>query len=369
MLKDTDSLVTRLAGQATKDENYSKLTSNYNQLPDLRKPGNFSISRRTINLYDLKRDRTVTTDLYLPAAFHQSQLPVIIISNGLGGQRDRYILLAQHLASQGFVVVIPDHVGSNDHRQQQFFAGLYKENFDAEEYINRPLDITYVLNELEKLNQIEFENKLNLRQVGIFGYSFGGTTALALAGAELDFKQLEQDCTFPINVVNISILYQCRALELPRQKFNLQDSRIKAAFVFVPFSNSLFGKNGLSRVNIPIFWQATDEDIVTPLLLEQIPAFNRLTSEKYLVLSENLPHTRITIQLMDKLLNTNRAVSLEELISVTQNYINALTVVFFKFYICQDTKYSNFLQPSYAQYITKKPYNLIFLKFNKLTKN
>ncbi len=137
----------------------------------------------------------------------------------------------------------------------------------------------------------------------------------------------------------------------------------------MPFSNSLFGKNGLSRVNIPIFWQATDEDIVTPLLLEQIPAFNRLTSEKYLVLSKNLPHTRITIQLMDKLLNTNRVVSLEELISVTQNYINALTVVFFKFYICQDTKYSNFLQPSYAQYITKKPYNLIFLKFNKLTKN
>jgi len=104
--------------------------------------------------------------------------------------------------------------------------------------------------------------------VGIFGYSFGGTTALSLAGAELNFDQLEKDCTFPIDVVNISILYQCRALELPRKKVDLQDSRIKAAFVFVPFSNSLFGENGLNRVNIPSFWQATDEDIVTPLLLE-----------------------------------------------------------------------------------------------------
>ena len=35
--------------------------------------------------------------------------------------------------------------------------------------------------------------------MGIFGYSFGGTTALSLAGAELDFDQLEKDCTFPIN--------------------------------------------------------------------------------------------------------------------------------------------------------------------------
>lgn len=363
LLKETNILVSQLASQSPAGEN-----SNYSQLLDLRKPGNFSVSRRTINLHDAKRDRTIVVDLYVPTALPPSQVPVIVISNGLGGQRDRFILLAEHLASQGFLVVIPDHPGSSDRRQQQFFAGLYKENFDADEYINRPLDITYVLNELEKLNSIEFANKLNLQQVGMFGYSFGGTTALSLAGAEFDFEQLEKDCTFPINVINISILYQCRALELPRQKVNLQDRRIKAAYVFVPFGNSLFGKAGLSRVNIPIFWQSTDEDIVTPLLLEQMPAFNRLTFEKYLVVSENLPHTRITIKLMDKLLNTNRAMSLEELRLVTQDYLNALTVGFFKFYISQDLKYSKYLQSSYTQYITKKPYNLIYLKFKSNNK-
>lgn len=67
-----------------------------------------------------------------------------------------------------------------------------------------------------------------------------------------------------------------------------------------------------------------------------MPAFNRLNSEKYLVLSENLPHTRVTIQLMDKLLNTSRAMSLEELRLVTQNYLEALTVGFLKFYIPRD---------------------------------
>lgn len=356
LLKDTDTLVSQLGAQSPIDKKI-----NYDRLPDLRKPGNFTVARRTIDLHDSKRDRAIIVDLYIPAV-NRPQVPVIAISNGLGGQRDRFILLAQHLASQGFFVVIPDHAGSNDRRQQQFFAGLYKENFDAEEYINRPLDITYVLNELEKLNPVEFENKLNLQQVGIFGYSFGGTTALSLAGAELDFEQLEKDCTFPINAINISILYQCRALELSRQRFDLQDSRIKAAFVFVPFSNSLFGKNGLSRVNIPIFWQSTDEDIVTPLLLEQLPAFNRLNTEKYLVVSENLPHTRVTIQLMDKLLNTNRAKSLEELRLVTQDYLNALTLGFFKFYIAQDRNASKYLQSSYTKYITKQPYNLKFSK-------
>ncbi len=238
----------------------------------IKQSGNFSISRRTTNLYDLKRDHTVSLQICIPAAFNQSQVPVSVISNGLGGHlRSHHTLLAQHLASQGFVVFIPDHFGSNDHRPQHFFAGLDEENFDAKEDINRPLDITHVLNELEKCNQIEFENKLNLQQAGIFGYFFSGTTALA--GAKLDFKQLEQDCILPVYVVNISILYQCRALELLRQTFNLQDGRIKAAFVFIPFSNSLFGKNGLSRVNIPIFWQATDEAIVTPLSLEHNTSF------------------------------------------------------------------------------------------------
>lgn len=364
LLKDTDTFVSQLGDQSITDKKI-----NYDRLPDLRKPGNYNVSRRTINLHDSKRDRTIIVDLYVPAAFHKSQVPVITISNGLGGQRDRFILLAQHLASQGFLVVVPDHPGSSDLRQKQFFAGLYKENFDAEEYINRPLDITFVLNELEKLNSIEFDNKLDLQQVGMFGYSFGGTTALSLAGAELDFDQLEKDCTFPINVVNISILYQCRALELPRKRVDLQDNRIKAVFVFVPFTNSLFGKNGLSRVKIPIFWQATDEDIVTPFLLEQLPAFNRLTSQKYLVVSENLPHTRVTIQLMDKLLNTNRVASSEELRLVTQSYLEALTVGFFKFYIAQNTEYSKYLQPSYTQYITKEPYNLKFVKFSKSNNN
>ena len=364
LFKDTHTFVTQLGVQSTASEKF-----NYSQLPDLRKPGNFGVSTRTINLHDAKRDRPIAVDLYSPTGLPQSQIPVIVISNGLGGQRDRFILLAQQLASQGFLVVVPDHPGSDDLRQRQFFAGLYKENFDAEDYINRPLDITFVLNELEKLNPIEFENKLNLQQVGMFGYSFGGTTALSLAGAELDFDQLKQDCTSPINVVNISILYQCRALELPYQKFDLQDRRIKAAYLFVPFSNSLFGKNGLSRVKIPIFWQATDEDIVTPLLLEQMPAFSRLNSEKYLVLSENLPHTRVTIALMDKLLNTSRVRSLEELRIVAQDYLSALTVGFFKFYISQNPKYSKYLQSSYTQYITKKPYNLIFVKYKSSSRH
>ena len=60
--------------------------------------------------------------------------------------------------------------------------------------------------------------------------------------------------------------------------------------------------------------------------------------------------------------------SLEELRLVTQSYLEALTVGFFKFYISQDRRYTKYLQSSYTQYITKKLYNLIFLKLKSNTK-
>lgn len=369
LFKQTNTLVTQL--EQMNSDAASKVAFDFNQLPDLGKPGEFSITKQTINLRDPVRDRQLIVDLYLPQAFNQAQVPVIVISNGLGGQRDRFISLAQHLTSHGFAVVIPDHPGSNDQRQKAFFAGLYKENFDAEEYINRPLDITYVLNELERLNSIEFKNQLNLRHIGMFGYSFGGTTALALAGAELNFEQLEKDCNPQVinPAVNISVLYQCRALELPRKTFKLQDSRIKAAFVSVPFTKSLFGEKGISHVNIPIFWQAVDEDIVTPLVLEQFPPFTWLkTFDKYLLVSQGLPHTRITVNLVDKVLNTNRAMSLGKLTSVTQAYVNAFSLAFFQVYVAQNEQYRPYLQASYAQAITEKPYSLSLLHI-KTAKN
>jgi predicted dienelactone hydrolase len=340
---------------------------NYSKLPDLRKAGQFSVARQTIKLYDSSRDRELIVDLYLPQVPDNSPTPVVIVSNGLGGQRDRFINIANHLASHGFAVVIPDHPGSNDVRQKAFFNGLHKENFDSTEYIDRPLDITYVLNELEKPNLINFKGKLNLQRVGIFGYSLGGTTALALAGAELNFQQLKTDCDPDrINPINISILYQCRALELPKGKTNLQDNRIKAAFVFVPYSSSLFGKTGMSRVNIPIFWKAVDEDFVTPLTLEQIPAFNYLTTHtKYLSISEGLPHTRVTVGLIDKILNTNRSKYLNELNVIMETYMKGLTVPFFQVYVAQDRRYLPYLTASNAKAISAEYYDINLIQFIK----
>jgi predicted dienelactone hydrolase len=367
-IKDTDTFVADLEKATTKIAQ-SESPVDLNQLADLRQPGALTVVMQTLSLRDKKRalhsrypkGRPLTVDLYRPTT--PNPTPIILISGGLGGDRNHFKDLAQHLASQGFTAVVLDHPGSNAQRQRDFFKGLYSENFDSQDFIDRPLDISFVLDELTQRNASEFNNQLNLQQVGMFSYSLGGTAALALAGATINFNQLEQDCGTQVNIINIAILYQCRALELPRQNYQLKDDRIKAIFLFVPSSKHIYGTQGISHVRIPIFWQATNEDIITPLILEQVPMFNALPShQKYLAVSQGLPHTRVILRLLDRVTGTNRTMLSEELFKVTQDYLKTFNTAFFKAYISHDKTYRPYLTASYAQAFAQQPYSLSLVK-------
>ena len=329
---------------------------------DLSIPGQFSVTKQELNFKDPSRNnRSLLVDLYLPQSLQPQanakyKYPVIVVSNGLGARRSRFVELAEHLTSYGFAVAIPDHPGTNHQRQADFIKGLYKENFDAQDFIDRPLDISFVLDELDQLNQNKFNNQLNVENAGVFGYSFGGATALSLTGAVLDFEELQQDCDRPLDLLNISILYQCRALELPRQEVDLQDPRIKASYMFVPFGSSLFGEEQLSQITTPTMWQTVDRDFLTSLLKEQLPAFEAMGSaEKYLVVSEKLPHTNAT-------LDQKRSQSQNLESDISKKYQNALALAFFQTYVAQNADYLPYLSSDYLKVLSQKPYNLHLLE-------
>ena len=327
-------------------------TTRDNNFPDLSASGNYQVQQQTLEFYDPKRDRNLVTDLYLPQK--TDTIPLIVVSNGLGAKRDRFEELANYLASHGFGVVIPNHPGSDRDRQKAFLKGLYKENFDATDYIDRPLDISFILDRLEQLNSSEYNNWLDLEQVGLFGYSIGGTTGLSLAGAEFDFERLEQDCAKPLNLLNISILYQCRALELSRKQISLKDDRIAAAYLFVPFGNSIFSESG-NDISIPIMFQVVDRDFLTSLLEEQVPLFESLNADSYLVISEKIPHSNVT-------LSKEALSSQAETFQVAKTYQNILSLVFFKNYIVGDRDYMPYLSQSGLNAIAIEPYNLHLMR-------
>lgn len=360
LIQETKNSVNSLIEMTVKEAKIQPV-QNFNELPDLRQKGSFQVTKQTLEFVDKSRNRQLFLDLYLPQQIQKNSVPLIIISNGIGATRNRFSDFAQNLASEGFAVAIADHPGSNQKWQQDFFAGIHQDNFEVQEFIDRPLDITFILDQLETLNSSQFNNQLNLQKVGLFGYSFGGATALALAGAEINFEQLEQDCTPDNKRFNISLLYQCRALELPRKTYSFKDDRIQALFLFVPFGKSIFGKVGMSNVQVPVFWHATNEDVLTPLVLEQVPGFKQLaTPNKYFAVATGIPHTRVTFELFNRWMN--QGITWDYLKQLSERYHNTLSTAFLKVYLSQDQQYSAYLTAAYIKQLSDKNYPLVFVR-------
>ncbi|HEY9608339.1 alpha/beta hydrolase [Allocoleopsis sp.] len=319
----------------------------FSKLPDLRKPGEIQYSKETLTLYDPSRQRRFPVDLYLPQQSGRPA-PLVVISHGLGSDRMTFAYLAAHLASYGFAVAVPEHPGSNAAQLQALINGLASEVTPPAELIDRPLDIKFLLDELKR----SFAGRVNLQQVGVLGQSFGGYTVLALTGAKIDFDLLNKECGPSNDSLNLSLLLQCRAIELLARDYQLSDERVKAGIAINPVGSTLFGKSQFSQIQVPLMLVAGSDDTVAPALPEQIQPFTWLTTpNKYLVLLKGGTHfstlerSENDIPLPPQVLGSDP--------SVAQNYMKALSLAFFETYIINNSDYRVYLSASYAQYLSR----------------
>lgn len=331
---------------------------NFSQQRDLRQRGPFSWNKQTLTLDDRRRARRFLADIYLPKT--QAPVPVIAISHGLGSDRTSFEYLATQLASYGFAVAVPEHPGSNAEQLRLLLAGRTNTVAEPSEFINRALDVKYLLDQLERLDSSNPTFQLNLQQVGVIGQSFGGYTALALAGASLNFDQLQKDCEALDDALNVSLLLQCRALELPATQYNLRDKRVKAAIAINPISSSVFGEAGLRQIQIPVMIVSSSVDRVAPALSEQILPFTWLTSpQKYLVLLEGGTHFSTIGESnpqTDPLAIPSQVIGPDP--TIARRYMRALSVAFFQTYVAGAPQYRPYLSADYAQAISQAPINL-----------
>ncbi|MCA1993250.1 MAG: alpha/beta hydrolase [Coleofasciculus sp. S288] len=324
---------------------------------DLRQPGLIPYRMQTLRITDIRRNRTFLVDLYLPTPSNPlpgegagGAAPVIVISHGLGSDRQTFAYLARHLASYGFAVAVPEHPGSNATQIQALIDGLASEAAPPSEFINRPLDVKVLLDELQRL----FGNQLDLERVGVLGQSFGGYTALALAGASINFEQLQKDCARLNDSLNLSLLLQCRAEELAITEDNLQDERVKGAIAINPVGSSLFGETEFGNIKVPMMLIAGSDDTVAPALPEQIQPFTWLTTpNKYLVLVENGTHFSVLEESSGSVPVPSSVIGPEP--ALAREYIQALSVAFFKTYTANNSEYRPYLSASYAEYLTQLP--------------
>lgn len=372
---------------------------------DLRRSGPFGFDKQTITLNDpnrvittpsipaaaapassLLKGRIYKVDIYTPLlqkAVAPQSIPVVVISHGLGSDRDSFTYLAKHLASYGFAVLVPEHPGSDSKQMEALLQGNASEVSEPTEFANRPLDISYLLDYLEQQSRTNpTYQSFNLKRVGVIGQSFGGYTALALAGASINFQELQASCTDLENTFNISLLLQCRALQLERlgqPRSNFRDPRIQAAIALNPITSAVLGKTNLSAIQIPTMIVAGSSDTVAPALFEQVQPFTWLTTpDKYLVQID--PGTHFSV-IGDVSVPNNRndnksansanssAASLNippEVIgpdpAAAQRYTKALALAFFKTYIAQQPAFRPYLSATYAQSISESDLRVDLVK-------
>ena len=326
-------------------------------------PGPYTWKKSSVTLTSPNRDRTFNMDIYLPQRSRQPA-PVVVISHGLGSDRISFQYLAKHLASYGFAVAVPEHPGSNAQQIQNLVTGRTNELAEPAEFINRPLDIKDLLDYLTKLSTTDpaYQGQLDLQRVGVIGQSFGGYTALALAGAGINFAQLENDCQLENETWNLSLLLQCRARGLERNQYNFSDPRIKAAIAINPIVSSILGETNLSQIKIPVMLIAGSADTVAPALLEQIQPFTWLTSpNKYLVLMNNGTHfSAIEESPQSLFLPPAEAIGPEP--ALARRYVSGLSLAFMETYLNNKSNFRPYLEPSYALSISEDTLGLRILR-------
>ncbi len=315
--------------------------------------GNLAVEKQTITLRDPNRNRTIPIDIY-SSRVEQSQQPLVVISHGFGASRSSLSYLARHLASYGISVAAIEHPGSNISAiNQAASASDLKSLISPQEFINRPKDISFSLNELAKLNNQpgRLQGKLNTQQVNVIGHSLGGYTALAVAGGEVNIEQLRNFCNKSLNISAAPADWlQCSAASLSENKLQLQDPRVKSAIALNPMIGKLFGDKGLNKISKPVLILSGTDDSLTPALTHQIQPFNQLGGQKYLLTAIGGTHLSIS----DDSLNVNSATTIiKERKGIDakplRELVQGVSVAFVKQLAPEAKKYQPFLTSAYAQ--------------------
>jgi predicted dienelactone hydrolase len=170
--------------------------------------------------------------------FTVEKLPLVVFSHGTGGWFGGHHDTAEALADAGFIVAAINHPGDS--------AKDSSRSDDLSVLGSRPADMVRLLDFL--LHDWKDKAVIDSGRIGLFGFSKGGYTGLALVGAAPDFARVARACKDATG-----FCAQLRSGEIPTPP---HDARIKAAVIADPLSG-FFTQDNLAVIRIPLqFWRA-----------------------------------------------------------------------------------------------------------------
>lgn len=242
------------------------------------------VGQRTYVFEDGSRSRKIVTEVWYPtntigsvdnespfvripttqnAKISNGVYPLILFSHGTGGGRLTVEWFCAGLASKGFIVAAVDHFGNTfDNPIPEAFAKFWE----------RPQDIRFALDQLLKS---DFAASINSKAVGAAGFSLGGYTAIALAGAKIDYEALvkyfktengKKEADIPEMPGLLSLFDKPEIQESFDKAPSLHDQRIKSIFVMAPALGQGFpSREKFNKVTVPVFIAAAEHDQICPV--------------------------------------------------------------------------------------------------------
>lgn len=178
-------------------------------------------------------------------------LPMIVMSHGTGGSYLGHFDTAIALADAGFVVVAMNHTGDN-----------YADQSRSVDIMDRPRQVSRVIDHM--LSSWEGRAAIDPQRVGMFGFSSGGFTTLAIIGGVPDFTQIGPMCKQYPSDFACQLMAKSESPVVALATLAVADARIKAAVVAAPALGFTFTPEGLKNVKVPVqLWRA-ENDVVVP---------------------------------------------------------------------------------------------------------
>jgi predicted dienelactone hydrolase len=175
--------------------------------------------------------------------------PLVVISHGTGGSFAGHYDTALALAQAGFVVAAVTHTGDNWHDYSR-----------PTQLADRPRQMRVMVDYM--LADWPGHATINAGKVGIFGFSSGGFTALAIIGGVPDLSLGGPYCLTHAETFTCRLVKDHPRPPLPLNPW-IADPRVKSAVIAAPAVGFAFTHEGLAHVAVPIqLWRADDDHIL-----------------------------------------------------------------------------------------------------------
>ncbi|MFN8495861.1 MAG: hypothetical protein U0350_50175 [Caldilineaceae bacterium] len=208
--------------------------------------------------------------------------PLVIFSHGFGTNAAWYSSLVEHYTTYGFIVLAPEHT--------ELFDPAFSDQWKAS--IDRPRDVKQTLDYAEALTAPggDMAGLIDMKHVAVVGHSYGGYTALAMAGAQYDLAAYNARCAkLPANDPNAilctpvvpkeaEMAARAGLTSMPEGLWpSLGDPRVTA---IIPMASDsyLFDKAGLAKITIPMMAIGGTADTGTPYEWGVRPAYDYAAS-------------------------------------------------------------------------------------------